>query len=55
MQFTVFRASEGYFNARQIEVKSIQDLEQLYRQYGKNELIIDFSSRTIRIYDSYLE
>ena len=55
MQFTVFRASEGYFNARQIEIKSIQDLEQLYRQYDKNELVINFSYRTIMIYDSCIE
>lgn len=53
MKFRLNKASNWRQN-KEIEVVSLEDLQKIQEQYGR-ELIIDFSDKTIVIYDSYIE
>lgn len=69
MKFDVGRASDGlgFTPIEIVEINSIEDLNTIAEQYkginpenynswqGKHSLIINFESRTIIIYDDYIE
>ena len=59
MEFKLLLASKLYtlhYECEKIvKVDSLNDLEKIYNEYHKNELIIDFEAMKITIYDYYLE
>lgn len=38
-----------------IRINTLEDLEGLYNDYGKHEIIIDFGTKSITIYNEYIE
>jgi hypothetical protein len=54
MKFTLCRAST-WREKGEVEINTIEDLQKLDEEYGKQSLIIDFDSRDIIIYDDYVE
>jgi hypothetical protein len=59
MEFKLLLASKlytlHYEYEKIVKVDSLNDLEKIYNEYHKNELIIDFETMKITIYDYYLE
>lgn len=57
MKFSLKKASDWHFE-KGIEIKTIEDLKKLSKEYGKEVLIIDFydfSNKRITIYDDFIE
>lgn len=59
VEFLVILASkinEPYYEYEyRIKINTINDLEELYDEHGKDELIVNFEDREIIIYDAYIE
>lgn len=54
MEFCVYRASD-WDEGKKIRIDTLEDLERIYKDYGKYELIIDFDGKGIMIYNEYIE
>lgn len=54
MKFEILKASDLYYT-EDIIINSLEDLQALYEQYGREALIIDFDLHEITIYDDYME
>ena len=57
MKFILRKASSCEFE-KEIEIKTIEDLEEISREYGKETLLIDFFNvdiKRITIYDDWIE
>lgn len=56
MIFKVFKTSEQSLDrGKEREVNTIEDLQDLTKQSGEDNLIINFKDMTIEIYDDYRE
>ena len=60
MEFIIEKASDRLFSEKR-EIKTIEDLKKLSKEFDNERLIVDFEERcrqprpTITIYDDYME
>lgn len=54
MKFEISKASDIFYSANVI-INTLEDLQTLYNQYGREALIVDFDLLEITIYDDYME